>query len=430
MSFTTVTVNGTLLNPLNAPVIGGQITFTLSQPISDGGANYVGSEPISVLSGGSGTFTATLLANDDSTTMPTGTYYTVNVNTPWGNQTFDIVVSKAYAPVVNLFSLPQVMPSTASPTAVPFVSELVAGSNITLSPSSGTGQVTVSASGGGSNLVIDTTAGDFQPDGTASAGSTGKIADAGHVHPASSPILVINPASATQALTLPRATGASFDITLSQNTTLSAPTGAVSSTFCYIQARITQNVTGGWTLGFGWSILWQNSQAPTMPAGAGQRLELAFWSWDGGTTWEGAYQVVFQEWRKDISPFLGFVVNAGSWGGVTNASAIGNGLFYNSSATINDSVSWVFGCEGGTWTLNLMYFKASAYGQVTWYIDGVSIGTTDQYNASSTYNNIASFTNIALSAGKHTLTATVTGKNASSSGYDGTVAAINLQRTA
>jgi len=34
-----------------------------------------------------------------------------------------------------------------------------------------------------STLTIDTTASDFQPDGTASAGSTGKIADAGHVHP-------------------------------------------------------------------------------------------------------------------------------------------------------------------------------------------------------------------------------------------------------
>src|SRR5581483_11278054 len=34
-----------------------------------------------------------------------------------------------------------------------------------------------------STLTIDTTASDFQPNGTASAGSTGKIADAGHVHP-------------------------------------------------------------------------------------------------------------------------------------------------------------------------------------------------------------------------------------------------------
>lgn len=59
------------------------------------------------------------------------------------------------------------------------------------------------ALGTGAVANIDTTAGDFQQNGTAAAGSTGKVADAGHVHPTDTSRAPLASPGFTGVVTLP-----------------------------------------------------------------------------------------------------------------------------------------------------------------------------------------------------------------------------------
>lgn len=77
MAFTTVAVTETF-NP-DAPggaTPTGSVTFTLSERIHDGSGHEVEPEPI-VVPLTSGAISASLYANDDTTTVPSGSFYTV-----------------------------------------------------------------------------------------------------------------------------------------------------------------------------------------------------------------------------------------------------------------------------------------------------------------------------------------------------------------
>ena len=117
--FTQVTVTGTITLSNATPASGATVTFTLNTPITDG-TQIVAPEPLSARCNSSGAFTITLNANDDSTTLPTGTYYTVTIG--YGEQTLDsfsVIVPHAAAPTVNLFTLAQLSnPNVQTPYVV------------------------------------------------------------------------------------------------------------------------------------------------------------------------------------------------------------------------------------------------------------------------------------------------------------------------
>jgi hypothetical protein len=150
LSFTQVQLSGKVLLSNSTPAAGASVNLTLNTPITDG-TTFVAPEPLTVRCASDGTFTLTVNANDDLTTQPTGTYYSVVIG--YGSQTldsFNVVVLHADAPTVNLFTLAQLPnPSVVSP----FVSQILAGTGVTLSPAGGTGAVMVTSTGGGGGTL-------------------------------------------------------------------------------------------------------------------------------------------------------------------------------------------------------------------------------------------------------------------------------------
>jgi|GEM_PF-6723728 hypothetical protein len=107
-----------------------------------------------------------------------------------------------------------------------------------------------------------------------------------------------------------------------------------------------------------------------------------------------------------------------------------NGDFYNSSVTINDQINFIVGTSAGTYTFNIQYFKGTNRGQIAFLLDGTSIGTADGYLSSApTGAYYLTITGQVVTAGKHTLSIKVTGKNSSSSNYAFTFNLISLWRT-
>lgn len=83
---------------------------------------------------------------------------------------------------------------------------------------------------------------------------------------------------------------------------------------------------------------------------------------------------------------------------------------------LGDSFQQVFLLGSGSYTLNVLGYAGPSRGIVTWKIDGVTQGTQDWYNAAGV-DGIISLGVSVLTSGNHTLIGTITGKNASSSGY-------------
>lgn len=95
----------------------------------------------------------------------------------------------------------------------------------------------------------------------------------------------------------------------------------------------------------------------------------------------------------------------------------------------NDQISFDFACEAGTYSLELRHLPFSNRGIYTVKIDAATAGTVDGY-ATSLSPQRAVLTGIVLTAGQHTVTLLMAGKNASSSGFLGMVERLLLTRTA
>lgn len=104
--FTTVTVTGTLHTPDNQPA-RGTIYFKLSGDIADtSSSTVVVPATISVVLDGSGHFSQTLVATNDTTSEPSDRSYRVTKQIDGAElETFDVVLDKAFAPTVDLSSL-------------------------------------------------------------------------------------------------------------------------------------------------------------------------------------------------------------------------------------------------------------------------------------------------------------------------------------
>ncbi len=79
-----------------------------------------------------------------------------------------------------------------------------------------------------------------------------------------------------------------FDMTLTANCTLSfsnpAPTGKLTSFLLIIR----QNASGGYTLTYPASVIWDNGASPTLTTTASKISVLSFFTPDAGTTWFGS----------------------------------------------------------------------------------------------------------------------------------------------
>ena len=117
MSFTQVAVTGTIsLGSTGLPATGANVNMTLSSFITDGD-NVIAVATETTTCDSTGAFSLTVPANDDPTTTPTGTYYSVVITSESGGSTLDsftTVVSYKDAPSINLYSLPRSAPTGAS----------------------------------------------------------------------------------------------------------------------------------------------------------------------------------------------------------------------------------------------------------------------------------------------------------------------------
>lgn len=131
MAFTSVTLTGTVEASPGVGVSGAIVTATLSSEISDG-STIIEPRAVSAQCDSSGNLptsgaTLTVPANDDSSTIPSGTFYSISISGPGiPTDSFKVIVPHASAPSVDLFSLARL--GNAPPASTPFV-ESVNGQN-------------------------------------------------------------------------------------------------------------------------------------------------------------------------------------------------------------------------------------------------------------------------------------------------------------
>lgn len=133
-----------------------------------------------------------------------------------------------------------------------------------------------------------------------------------------------------------------------------------------------------------------------------QRVLIAPIQPDANTGWS--------TWSVDAAAPMGFTL--------TSASAQDN------EATFN------FNARAGTYTLEVLHKAGASRGIADVYIDGVLQGTKiDQYGASNVARRETIAGIVIPTDGDHTIRFVMATKNASSTGYVGTLSAISLRRT-
>ena len=110
-------------------------------------------------------------------------------------------------------------------------------------------------------------------------------------------------------------------------------------------------------------------------------------------------------------------VTQGTWIIQASSSYVLAQTYTNSTTTQNDQIDFLIGVSGGTYTIVLMYTKATSVGIATILVDGSSVGTIDMYAGSTTNNNVSSLTGVSIAAGRRTISIKIATKNASSSQY-------------
>lgn len=283
MAFTQVSCTGTVMLSNATPANGAVVSLLLNTPITDG-TQIVAPEPVTTRCASDGTFSVTVNANDDSTTLPTGSWYEVTIT--YGNQTldsFNVSVPAADAPTVNLFSLAQLVNPTAS---FPFVQKIVAGTNVAISPTSGTGTVTINSSGGGASANV------------------------------------VNLGNITGTVTCNLASGTCFTGTLTGNVTINFSNWPASPALTEPLLILTQDGTGGHSITIT-GVVWEPAGAPpTFNTAAGNVNVIPLSSPDQGTHLYGSVgaQITFDTNASDFQ--MDGTAAAGSTGKAADAGHV------------------------------------------------------------------------------------------------------------
>lgn len=130
--------------------------------------------------------------------------------------------------------------------------------------------------------------------------------------------------------------------------------------------------------------------------------------------------------RRGIAAFPGYSVFIVPWAGHKSSvnaftrdqgsGQLGGGRAYTADL-LNSEVAWDVWLDSGTYKVAYVYQSASNYGIATFLLNGVSVGTIDQYAAAGAFNNYSEITAIAVAAGLKTLTVRAASRHASSTGY-------------
>lgn len=117
-----------------------------------------------------------------------------------------------------------------------------------------------------------------------------------------------------------------------------------------------------------------------------------------------------------------------SW---STVSFLGEFLYVRESTVQNASITYEFPGKAGKYDITLAHRKSSNRGQYDVYIDGILAGANswDGYNATvlNTMSTVQNFT--VTTSGRHTLELRMATKNASSTGYVGSINAVHITRT-
>lgn len=95
------------------------------------------------------------------------------------------------------------------------------------------------------------------------------------------------PASSAGALGLDLSTGNNFDVTLTEDTTISITNPPAAGKFGSLSLVLTQDATGGWAVTWPASVKWAGGAAPALSTAAGAIDVLTFITKDAGASWYG-----------------------------------------------------------------------------------------------------------------------------------------------
>ena len=251
MSFTPVTLTGTVEVSPGVPAVGAVVQLRLSNEISDGTV-IIEPLPIMKIADDAGNVSFTVPANDDETTVPAGTYYHIQVvyksvlsSSP---DYFSVTVRAAYAPTVDLFSIPRLAPTNA-PVIAPGATGATGADGPSGGPAGATGATGASVTG--ATGAAGSTGGVGASGATGAAGSTGGVG-----------------ASGATGASVTGATGASGWPAIVHGYTVAG--NAVTIPITYASVTVTNNAAG--------------SVAITLSTGAGdgQSLLVRFFDYTGG----------------------------------------------------------------------------------------------------------------------------------------------------
>jgi hypothetical protein len=130
-------------------------------------------------------------------------------------------------------------------------------------------------------------------------------------------------------------------------------------------------------------------------------------------------------------PIWDFSSAPSGWDFTAVATNYCNGYWETASHLQSDFVAWQVPLNAGTWVIDGLFNRTNISGIMTWRIDGVTVGTTDLYSASSTLNTRLTTASFVVATGAmKTLSFITATKNASSGGFRHRVQDLYLRQTA
>lgn len=136
--------------------------------------------------------------------------------------------------------------------------------------------------------------------------------------------------------------------------------------------------------------------------------------------------------RVQVNPFVGAVAQSG-WGTIAFATTTVYSGIVTSTGAQNDYREWPVLLATGTWRLDILGYTGPNQGIITVSLDGVTVGTIDQYSGAQVKNVLLTLSGITVaSAGNKRLRftmATRNGSNVATPGYFGILQEAAMVRT-
>lgn len=152
----------------------------------------------------------------------------------------------------------------------------------------------------------------------------------------------------------------------------------------------------------------------------------------GNVAWADPNSIVgAAPWLVQVVPYLSPATQTNWSSRVVSANQLSNGyMSTNPPHSQNAEIGWDVILGAGTWTVDVMYASGANGGITTVSLDGLSIGTFDQYESSGTFNKVGTIPGVSVATtGKKRLLLKQATKNPSSSAYAGAVSLVQMRRT-